>query len=476
MVKYGLQAGKHFFGYTKDAMTQGFTENRESGMPYMTTGTNFRDILAMLNNEYTDRTLIELFESVAEIYSPIYEIVSRAASGVFEFVNTETEEVIYGNPNLDKLLEQPNPLQNFKELFAEAGCYELLLGKNFLLSNTPSTLPRVDYKNIISSFNLPADVVTIKTAERIKLFSAQQASDIIQGYTLDKGTDNEITFPTNNVLHRKATNLSWIDKKLKGKAPVLSARRAIANLIAVYEARGVIYIKRGKMGAWVSRKSDDSGMVALTDVEKKQAVKDLDDNYGLQRNKQTVGITGVPVDFVKSSMSIAEMLPFDETKADASAIYAVCGVPDELMPGNDNGTYENKRTASVDVYRNRSIPFAESFCASLNKFWGLNVAKIRLRSRFDHIEVLQWNQKQKAEINALNGKTWLNQFQIGVITMNDVLAQSGYETVSNPLYKKLIYDMTPEEFAKVKDVLSLLAKSSSSNNNNNQQENPNPAQ
>lgn len=467
-MRAGLQFGKHFFGYesaVKDigagSVTGPFTENVESGMPYRVAGTNIADLMALLNNEYTDRTLIELFGTMAEVYSPIDAIASRAITGVFNFKRIDTDEIIYGNPTLDKLLEQPNPFQNFQELLYEAICYELVLGNEFMLSNTATTLPRVDYKNVITTYNLPGDKITIKTPDSIKLFTAQKISDVVQGYILEKGGNNEQTFKTENVLHRKEVSLEWKDKKLKGRSRMLSAKRALANLIAVYEARGIVYIKRGAMGMWVSRKLDDSGTVALTDKEKKDAREELDKNYGITKGKHTVGMTGVPMDFVKSSFSIDELKPFDETKADASAVYAVYGVPDELMPGNDNGTYENKRVASIDVYRTRSIPITESWCQSLTNFWQLKPAGIYLSVDYSHIEILQENKKQKADTNSVNTKTLFQQFQTGAIPMNEYLAQMGYEPPTNALYKKLIYDMTPEELAKVKEVLSLVQKDNS---------------
>ena len=47
----------------------------------------------------------------------------------------------------------------------------------------------------------------------------------------------------------------------------------MSNLIAVYEARNVIYVKRGGLGFIVSKKTDATGSIALTDDEKEQLLK-----------------------------------------------------------------------------------------------------------------------------------------------------------------------------------------------------------
>lgn len=394
-MKIGIQVGKHFIGYqTTKATIEPFTENIESGMSYIVSG-SIDDIMATLRGDMTDKTLIELFGSVAEIFHPVHCIASRVVSGNFQFRKTsESKTVITNNPDLNKIITQPNPFQNFYELLYEAVVYELVTGKEFLYSNTPSSMPRMDYKNIYATYNLPADRITIKTPDRIKLFSATKVSDVIQGYILDKGTDDETTFNTENVLMRKQINLNWKDRKIKGRARLLSAEKAIANLIAVYQARNVVYVKRGAMGMWVSRKKDDSGMIALSASEKKDIRDEVDRDYGLTKGKggierHTVGVTDAPADFVKTSMNIAELMPFEETKADAAAIYSVLDVPFDLYPKAEGSTFDNQRNSSKEVYQNTAIPIAVSWAQSLTNFWALRENSIEMFVTFDHIEVLQ---------------------------------------------------------------------------------------
>lgn len=466
--RYGLQLGNTFLGVSRAGKVsnepeakshqtiQPFTENIESGMPYRITGTSIQELLSILHGTFSDRTLIELFGCMGEIFAPVHAIASRVVSASFTFRKKKDDSVIEGNELLDKLLTQPNPFQNFYELLYEAIVYQTVLGKEFFYSRTPSTLPRVNYQNIIASYNLPADRITIETPERIKLFTATKLEDVIINYILDKDTTDEMAFPVSNVLYRKDINMDWSAKKIEGRAKLLSAAKAIANLIAVYEARNVVYVKRGAMGAWVSRKGDNSGFIALSAGEKKALRKEADENLGIVgRNKDTFMILSEPVDFIKSSMSIAELMPFEETKADAAVIYGVLEVPYELAPKPEGETYENQKTAEKGLYQNKIIPLTNNWTQSLTNFWGINEGGIYLHADFSHIELLQEDKSDQANRDSKNGNTWLQQFTNGLITLNDWIAKIGGKASTNPLYTKLLYDMSDSEREIVKEILNI---------------------
>ncbi len=91
----------------------------------------------------------------------------------------------------------------------------------------------------------------------------------------------------------------------------------MSNLIAVYEARNVIYVKRGGLGFIVSKKTDATGSIALTDDEKEQLLKQNFEKYGVRKGQVPYGISDADIDFVRTNLSIAELQPFEETLADA---------------------------------------------------------------------------------------------------------------------------------------------------------------
>lgn len=460
-MKIGLQLANLFLGFElpgkKSHMTisEPFTENVESGMPYRITKHSFEEIMGVLKGEYTNDNLVKLFGSISEIFSPIDTIVSRAVSGQFVFRKESNDEIIYDNPLLNNFLERPNPFQSLPELLYEMMVYYYINGGGLMYGNMPSTLAGdLSLEKAMNFWALPTNKITFEMADRIKLFSATAVEDVIQRYTLEKGTTNETPFDTKKVLYiRDGSGIDWKDKKIKPRSRLLSAQKAIANLIAVYEARGVIYLKRGAMGMWVSAKSDNSGKMALMESEKKAARKDMDEYYGLHHKKDLVGITSIPVEFVRTNMSIQEMMPFEETQADASAIYAVVKVPDVMMPGNKDSTFDNYRTAEISVYRNIAIPLAKFFCQRISSF--LNIPGIYLDVTFDHIEVLQADKDKKSSYDSRNNTTWLDQFTNGIITLNTWRVNIGEDKITDSLYDKLVYEMSEKELEKVKYIVNL---------------------
>ncbi len=112
-------------------------------------------------------------------------------------------------------------------------------------------------------------------------YSATAITDFVNNYKIPDNKGGYRNFEVNNVLPivnyslGKPTDINAASSMLKG------ADKAIKNLIPVYEARHTIYIKRGAMGFMASRKKDDSGIVALTSKEKKDAINELNFDYGL---------------------------------------------------------------------------------------------------------------------------------------------------------------------------------------------------
>lgn len=479
----GLQLGKHFIGYTSNkgiggSLVPPFTTDDWPGSQHQIVSGSVDAIMDLLRGGYTDSNLINLFGTISEIFAPINEIASRAMTARYVLKSLKDDEPIYDNEEVNRLLEQPNPLQNFKELMYEAICYEIVTGKNFMLFNQPSTYPRFDYKYITSIYNLPANLVTAELYDKVKLFTATTMKDIIKSYIVEKGTENEQEFKTERVMYRRMTNLDWKGRKIDGRSPLLSDEKAIRNLIAVYEARGMIFIKRGSLGMWVSRKKDDSGVVPLTRSEKKAAAEDMNQDYGLVgKNKVPFGITGAPIDFVKSTMSLAEMLPFEETYADAAAIYGSLRVPFELAPKRDKVTIGSQQIAERTLYHNVVIPLVRSYCLSITNMLNFKAIGAYLDCDFTQVDVLQENKKDKATVDNINTKTMYRQFLAGVKTLNQWLAYNDDELSPNPLYNKLIFDMDATELAKVEEIMALVggAASDSRDRADNTQTNQQPS-
>lgn len=418
---------------------------------------DFSRIFGSLECEYTDYNLCVMYHSIAEIMAPIHAICSRISGAEWQLRKISNDEVVYDNKYVNKLLSTPNPLQNWQQLIYELSVYEIVTGKNFLYANAPDTLS-FNYKNISALWNLWPYAIQIITDVQIKLLSATSINDLIKKYRLNDGTEIDPSV----IMFTQHGSLLWEDRKINGRSPLLSAKKAIANLIAVYEARGAIYMKRGALGFIVSKKSDGSGLVPLNPKEKAELMDEYNKSYGLTGHKSPVAMTSLPVDFIKVAMSIQELQPFDETKADALAIYGALNVPTDLMPKTEGATFENQKMAEKSLYQNVSIPRAMSLAQSLTSFLKLDEAGYYLHPSFEHIQTLQEDKKQKADVDWRNNETMRVRFIHGIVTLNDWITSIGMEEVKNAIYTKRIFEMDESELSLVKQILSIKSNSSGS--------------
>lgn len=421
-----------------------------------------RTIDNLLYGQYGRQNFIQLFYCLPEIFAPINEIASRVADATWQLRKSWNDEVDYNDADFNRLFTKPNPLRTFKQFVYEAVCYEYLTGANIEYFNRPSTL-RDEYKNYLSWFNLPSDKICIEKVKGADIYSSTDIKDLVSGYKLGNRK-----FDVSNVLPFITGDLKNPEDIASFRSPLCGAKLAIKNLLPVYEARGVIYIKRGALGFLVSRKSDDSGLISLTKREKEEAQSEFQNTYGLTGEKHQVGVTAAPVDFIKTSMSIQELQPFDETLADAVSIYSTLKVPRHLVPSKDNSTFANADADMKSFYANVIIPCANRYAeAWTNKF---KFDRRYIYADFSNIPELQENRKERATTDKTMGSVWLERWQNGVCTLNDWIVASDLTKGSGGIYDKKIFDMTPEELQMAKNVLNL--KSNQSNTQDSQNNTP----
>lgn len=396
----------------------------------------FEQIISGLNGA---QNLLTLSECVPEIFAPIHEIASRVADAVWELKRFSTDNPIYSDNKFNDLFSSPNPTQSMKELIYESIFYELLIGRQYFYINSPRITEKLGafYQNIAAWFNLPAQDVSVRYKKDFNLYTATTMDDIVDKYEL-----NGIKYDADRVLPVQGLNLRNKQNPLDGKPALRSAHKAISNLIAVYEARGVIYIKRGMLGLIVSKKTDASGTIALTPTEKKNVRDEFNRDYGLTKNRDLVGISNVSLDYLNMAMSIKDLEPFRETLADAVAIYAVLGVPRHLVPSEGNSTFANADADLKKFYTSIVIPMAKKYAEKFTKFFRFDLDGKYVDVSYEHVELLQADKKLAADVLSTTVGTYMKLWDANMITQNEFLIGIGREKIEGgDVYKK---DIEPE--------------------------------
>lgn len=418
----------------------------------------------LLEGAHSRHNFINLFYCLPEIFAPINEIASRVADATW-LLKKKDDSVDWNDKDFNRLFSQPNPLHSMKEHVWQAVVYELVTGALFQMFNKPSILAE-DYRNIITWSNLPTQDVCINKKTGVDKYTATSIDDFVSSYSVPQDGKQRV-FDVNQIMPVLHLNVKYGNEIDKFVPPLMGAKLAIKNLIPVYEARGVIYIKRGALGFLVSKKSDESGLVSLTPKEKEEAQQNYQNTYGLNRGKNQVGVTSAPLEYIQTSMSIQELQPFDETLADAVAIYKVLRVPRHLVPSKDQSTFSNADADMRSFYTDTIIPLAKKYAEKWTKKFA--IPNRYICADYSHLDILQENKKDKSTAEKTSGETWLIRWQNGTCTLNEWIASFDGTKGVGRIYENKIFDLTEEEIAIVKTVINL--KSSGNGNSTNSQQN-----
>lgn len=386
----------------------------------------------ILDGYYGQSNFLELFHCLPEVFAPIHEIASRVADARWELRKQSNDEVDYKDADFNRLFSAPNPFNNIQQLVYMSVCYYLLTGRQFWSLNRPSILDRNNYENISSWFALPSHQVWVEQ-KKVDPYTCTRIDDFVKEYRVRDGISgtNGKKFEPHEVMPMVNFSLRQNYDFNKNNSPLLGAEKAIKNLIPVYEARGTIYIKRGALGFIVSRKTDDSGSVALTSTETDALLRDYNSTYGVTNGRSNIGITGQPIDYVAVGQTIKEMMPFDETAADAIAIASTLRVPRHLVPTKDMGTFSNVDISMKAFYDDVIIPMAEMFAGLWTTGMGFANYRKYVYPNYDHIDILQENKKLKAEVDRILTETAALQYEKGMITKNERQGMIGAQIIED---------------------------------------------
>lgn len=397
---------------------------------------------------------ITLFNTVPEVAWPVNYIASRAAGAKYVLKKFKDDTVVWNNDTINRLLVKPNAFESWYRTLWKHFAYKLVTGNSFIKAAMSDAFvgTKTLYKWCDRYVTLEEPYVTIEYKRQMgDIYGVSDVEDVVQCYYHDYGQFVHRPIAPQCVFHDVDDTFGFYNcDPLRAKSRLMAVLKPISNLIAVYEARNVIYVKRGGLGWLVSEMSDDMGSRALNPAEKKQVLEEADKMYGFGKGKYPYGISDVKMSFVRTNLSIADLQPFDETLADAVIIAGIYGIPPVLIPRKDQSTYANQANAEKAVYSSVIIPLVQRFCQEFTHFLGLDQDGLYLDADFSDVDCLQTGKKEEQEVNRSITDRCKIEFESGLITLNDWRAQQGYERVEDPLYDKLVSDMTPEEIERVK--------------------------
>lgn len=341
--------------------------------------------------KYCQSDAYKLAGSLAEIFLPIDMIADACASLDYNIVDKATlTETDYRNGNIQRLLKQPNPYSKLSDLVYQGVFNKLSDGNSYDYTKIPDSYKNPNEDLISNIWTLNPDITKpVLKSEIPNPFSIKAKNELIEYYTT-------FFFYKQNIDPRyiKHYTAFEIGKDGRSRSPLLAVEKNINNLISVYSARHNVYEKNMNGGILAKDKTPGNALEeAVNDPTKRDDIlKDLKDRNGLTGNRNFVGISSIPLKFIKTIASIQELQPFDETEADAVAIASIFGLDSDLVPKRVPSKYSNKidgeRKLWQTVIKSMAIERGAELSAALYLPEGLV-----LYPDFSKVEILQEDKK-----------------------------------------------------------------------------------
>lgn len=397
-------------------------------------------------NPYAESNFLNTYKYIGEVQYPIRYLTDRALKGNILLKRFSDDSVVWNNEYVNKLMLQANYNENFKELMVEYIVMRLITGNAYIYADTEPTFSKALYKYCDRYFVLPSQNVFAELD-----FTKPFTEDNVKFYTCTY-LNQVRRIPKELVLHIKDSQ-DYDEETFKGFSRLLSQKYTLANLVAVYEARNVIYTKRGALGAIISGKKDQDGTQPLTPKEIEELQDEFQRNYGLRSDKNQLIISEAPISYVQFGKSISELQPFEETLQDAIQIAGIFGVNKELIPRKDNSTFSNQRAAEIDCYSNVVMPLANEFLDKFSHWSGLYDDGLYLSADFSQVDILVANRKEREEKNRIISEKCKMEFNMGIITLNDWRTQLDMDRIEDSIYDKTLPQMSDADVARLRTIL-----------------------
>src|SRR5690606_11956130 len=154
-------------------------------------------------------------------------------------------------------------------------------------------------------------------------------------------------------------------------------------------------------GGILSADASKTGLEAQVDpIEREKIMKDLQNRNGLTGSKNFIGISSIPMKFIKTIGTISEIQPFDETEVDAMAIASIFGLDADLVPKRAPSKYSNKidgerklwQTVIKSTAIERGVELAEAYYLPDD---------LTFYPNFQNVEILQEDKKTSYEADEI---------------------------------------------------------------------------
>jgi hypothetical protein len=296
------------------------------------------------------------------------------------------------------LINTPNATQSWGDIVYSMGVQDALY------SNVVAYCPKRSFNVRNLMVCLPANKVEIMLSG--KKLKQMDKENLIENFvfTYDDGSKERIDW--NDALYLTTADGMNIVKPI---SRIDSLKFPLSNIQASYKKRNVLLENIGAIGILSAQQNDLGGAIPMTPEERDKIRKDW-----YKRQKDELIITEANVNWQPMSYPTRDLLLFEELTADKLALIDAYGLSYNLFSSESGTTFTNVRDSIRMVYTDTIIPETQQLYDNLISQWELDQEGYYLEACFDHLPVLQADQKEQAEVRKINSETLRTLNEIGV--------------------------------------------------------------
>lgn len=339
----------------------------------------------------------EVYLTTPELKTVIDRLATMYANGVWKHYDKEGKEI--ENSEFVNRLENPNIFQSRNEFLTQWFIQRCLYPGTFIYQLKGSALQDVP----TALWNLsPSRIIVNRTG---KIWNMTSLDEIISSYELRNENGNNDKFETDSIIQ---FNMPDPDDPILGRSTLDALKMPISNIRAAYGYRNVILTKKGAIGMWSSEAKDAMGTINLTAEEEKKISDQLVASYGIGDNQSKIMVSSKPLKWTAATYPTKDLMLFEEIDADKKAIIDMFGANEFMFTSGVNAkgsTFTNVEMGNRLCYQDTIIPIADDYANGFTKRFGLAEKGEWLELCYNHLPILQDNEKEEAEEHKLNAET-----------------------------------------------------------------------
>lgn len=313
-----------------------------------------------------------------------------------------------------KLINKPNPLQNWNRFMSQAYTMQQVFGRCYMLPVAGG----LSFDKADAIYIVPNWLVTPNYTN--KLYQQTEINEIIRDYTIagfnrNVGVDELIVWDDTTI--QLSTGSQY---KIEAQSRLYSLGDQIINFQTGYASRRTLLEKRGALGAWVNNNPKDAaGGNPITPEERDRILNEFGERYGVDRGKFPWMITTSFLKWEQAGFATKDLMLFEEVKDDGLMIYDAYGLSVFLSPWADQTSYTNLDKAEKKAYTGTIIPDAESLATLLTEKFKLSQYGHVFKVYYDHLEIFQKSKKDEADALNLLTSALDKPYKVKVITKQE---------------------------------------------------------